>query len=48
LPHEQHIQNYEQGHREPDLATLKKLAKVLGVSLDQLVLEPQKPRRKKG
>ena len=43
------VQNWEQGRREPDLSTLKKLAKILGTSLDLLVLEPepkQKQRRK--
>jgi transcriptional regulator with XRE-family HTH domain len=35
------VQNWEQGRREPDLTTLKKLAKVLNTSLDLLVLEPE-------
>jgi transcriptional regulator with XRE-family HTH domain len=34
------IQNWEQGHREPDLEALRVLAGVFGVSLDELVAEP--------
>jgi transcriptional regulator with XRE-family HTH domain len=40
------VQNWEQRRREPDLSTLKTLAKLQGASLDELVIEPA-PKRKK-
>jgi transcriptional regulator with XRE-family HTH domain len=37
------IENWEQGHREPDLRTLRLLANTLGVTLDELTADPPEP-----
>jgi transcriptional regulator with XRE-family HTH domain len=47
------LQNWERGHRKPSLDNAVKLARALGVSLDELAGEgggdePPAPRRRKG
>jgi len=41
------VQNWEQGRREPALAALNQLAKLLGTTLDELVIEPAPKKGKK-
>jgi transcriptional regulator with XRE-family HTH domain len=39
------VQNWEQGHREPRIATLAPLARALGASVDALVGQAEQPSR---
>ena len=38
------LSNVENGHADPSLSTLKRLAKALGVSVSELVKEPTRKR----
>jgi transcriptional regulator with XRE-family HTH domain len=39
------VQNWEQGHREPGVAVLRQLANLLGVTLDELTVDPKGKRK---
>jgi transcriptional regulator with XRE-family HTH domain len=42
------VQGWEQGRREPSLDMLRPIARVLGVSVDDLLPEMASPRKRKG
>jgi putative transcriptional regulator len=42
------VQGWEQGRREPSLAMLRPIARVLGVLVDDLLAETATPKKKTG